>query len=416
MKILMAHPTGNANVRAVISALERTNMLAEFNTTIAVHSGSKWLNFMSSNIKEQLLRRHFPVSSNLLKSHPIVELARILLPKFGLERYTTKENSWAGIDAVYRKLDHEVASRVCRLEKQKQVSAVYGYEDGSLQTFKRAKERGLTCIYDLPIAYWETGRLLMQEEADRLPCWAVTLGGGINDSEEKLERKTQEMALADVVVTPGGFVKESIPDWAKTKQIIVSPFGSPDCSIANISAHRSANEGKLRVLFVGSLSQRKGLGDLFKALKLVNSPHIELVVMGSLTAPLEFYRAQLPSFTYMTNRPHHKVLDLMRSCDVLCLPSIVEGRALVMQEAMSQGLPLIITPNTGGADLIVEGETGFLVPIRSAEAIANKLHWFLENRSKAKEMGRIAQKHAANYTWEAYGSHIVSKLLEHSAS
>jgi glycosyltransferase involved in cell wall biosynthesis len=103
----------------------------------------------------------------------------------------------------------------------------------------------------------------------------------------------------------------------------------------------------------------------------------------------------------------------MRSCDVFCLPSIVEGRALVMQEAMSQGLPIIITPNTGGEDLIIEGVTGFLVPIRSPEAIANKLSWFLENRNKIKEMGRSAQEHAANYTWDAYGSNIVKKLLEH---
>jgi glycosyltransferase involved in cell wall biosynthesis len=413
MKILMAHPTGNANVRAVIKAFEGSNMLAEFNTTIAIDADSKWLKCLSPEIREQLLRRQFSMMPKMLKSHPMAELARILLPKVGLQRYTTQEHSWASIDSVYRKLDQKVASRVDKLQKQKQISAVYGYEDGSLQTFKRAKELGLTCIYDLPIAYWHTGRLLMQEEAERLPEWAETLGGGIKDSDEKLERKTQEMQMADVVVTPGGFVKESIPDWAKMKQIIVSPFGSPKWIAPNILDPQPARENRLRVLFAGSLSQRKGLGDLFNALKLLNSPNIELVVMGSLTVPLAFYQSQLPSFTYLSNRPHHKVLELMRSCDVFCLPSIVEGRALVMQEAMSQGLPIIITPNTGGEDLIIEGVTGFLVPIRSPEAIANKLSWFLENRNKIKEMGRSAQEHAANYTWDAYGSNIVKKLLEH---
>ncbi|MDB5011330.1 MAG: group 1 glycosyl transferase, partial [Mucilaginibacter sp.] len=172
------------------------------------------------------------------------------------------------------------------------------------------------------------------------------------------------------------------------------------------------DNSKLRVLFAGSLSQRKGLGDLFSAIRLLNNPQIELVVMGSLMAPMEFYRKQLPGFTYMPNRPHEEVLALMRSCDVLCLPSIVEGRALVMQEAMSQGLPLIITHNTGGEDLIKEGYTGFLVPIRSSDAIAEKLNWFLENRSSISSMGRRAQNHAAKYTWEGYGSKIVSALLD----
>lgn len=81
-----------------------------------------------------------------------------------------------------------------------------------------------------------------------------------------------------------------------------------------------------------------------------------------------------------------------------------------MQEAMSQGLPIIITEHTGGADLIIEGKTGFLIPIRSADAIAEKLSWFLENKIRLPEMRVHAQTHAATYTWESYGASIVSAL------
>ncbi len=77
---------------------------------------------------------------------------------------------------------------------------------------------------------------------------------------------------------------------------------------------------------------------------------------------------------------------------------------------MSQGLPLIITTNTGGEDLIIEGKTGFLVPIRSAEAIAEKLIWFLENRIDIKDMSLLAQQHAAQYTWGKYGNTIAACL------
>src|SRR5690606_32851650 len=121
-----------------------------------------------------------------------------------------------------------------------------------------------------------------------------------------------------------------------------------------------------RILFVGSMGQRKGLGDLFAAMRHFSPKEVELVVMGSLLAPMEFYKEQLPHFRYEGGRPNEQVLTLMRSCDVFCLPSIVVGRALVMQEAMSQGLPIIITPNTGGEDLVCEagqirrGETGKL--------------------------------------------------------
>ena len=62
--------------------------------------------------------------------------------------------------------------------------------------------------------------------------------------------------------------------------------------------------------------------------------------------------------------------------DVLILPSIIEGRALVQQEALACGLPIIVTPNAGGEDLIETGVTGHLIPIRSPEKIREKIEWF----------------------------------------
>ena len=78
------------------------------------------------------------------------------------------------------------------------------------------------------------------------------------------------------------------------------------------AAERKPGDGPLRVLFAGALTQRKGLADLFAAMKLVASKEIELVVMGSLLRPLAWYREQFPSFIYEPPRPHHDVLRLMR--------------------------------------------------------------------------------------------------------
>lgn len=412
MKILMAHPTGNSNVRAVLHALAESAMLAEFNTTIAVDTNGPWRALFGKKLTDQLLRRNYQIPAKMLKSHPLREFARITFPRIRLGSLTAPENSWASIDSVYRNLDKRTARRI--KINSSLIDGYYGYEDGALASFKIAKELGLTCIYDLPIAYWETGRKLMQEEADRLPEWARTLGGGINDSEQKLERKTKEMELADIVITPGDFVKNSLPKWAAAKTVVVAPFGSPACQMQEAHQSPSVKAKKLRILFVGSMSQRKGLGDLFNAFKLLQTCQIELIVMGSLQAPLAFYKSQLSSFTYMSNRPHHQVLELMQSCDILCLPSIVEGRALVMQEAMSQGLPIIITANTGGSDLIVDEQTGFLVPIRSPQVLAEKLEWFLCNKRRISEMGAAAKAKASTYTWEAYGATIVSALREHA--
>ncbi|MEY2555619.1 MAG: hypothetical protein QOF93_763, partial [Verrucomicrobiota bacterium] len=262
---------------------------------------------------------------------------------------------------------------------------------------------------DLPIAYWQTSRRLLREEAERYPDWEPTLGA-TQDSDEKLSRKTQELELAELVVCPSRFVLDSLPPEAcAQKQCLIAPFGSPD---VDLRSNATRSSGRLRVLFAGALTQRKGLADLFAAMKLVNAKQIELVVMGSLLRPLSWYRERFADFVYEQPRPHGEVLRLMQSCDVFVLPSIVEGRALVQQEAMACGLPVIATKNAGTDDMIVDDETGFLVPIRSPDSIAEKISWCAANRSFVNGMGIAARKRAAEFTWRAYGERIVAAVRD----
>lgn len=355
-------------------------------------------------------RRSFqPELKSFTHSAPIHEIGRILSNKLGFSKFTRHEIGAFCLDTVYQQLDKKVSRRL-KKSKGSGIDAIYAYEDGALHSFTVAKELGITCIYDLPIAYWETGRKLLQEEAERLPNWAVTLGGGIKDSAAKLERKRKELELADVVIGPGEFVMNSLPDWARSKKLIVSPFGSPQTKKDLVFKKRNF-EKPLRILFVGSMGQRKGLGDLFSAVKILKNENVELVVLGSLLAPMEFYKKEFSNFIYEPCRSHEDVLKLMQTCDIFCLPSIVEGRALVMQEAMSQGLPLIITPNTGGEDLINENETGFLIPIRSPQAIAEKIMWCVNNRTSVEEMGHQARCWTEKYTWEKYSEKIVMEIM-----
>ncbi|MEA2484639.1 MAG: hypothetical protein QOC55_2586, partial [Thermoleophilaceae bacterium] len=256
-------------------------------------------------------------------------------------------------------------------------------------------------------AYWQTSQRLLREEAERYSDWEPTLLG-TRDSDEKLSRKTRELELADLVVCPSRFVLESLPPGAcAQKRCLIAPFGSPDVDLNN---EVPRNSGRLRVLFAGALTQRKGLADLFAAMKLVDANQIELVVMGSLLRPLSWYRDRLSNFIYEPPRPHGEVLRLMRSCDVFVLPSIVEGRALVQQEAMACGLPVIATKNAGADDAILDGETGFLVPIRSPSAIAEKIDWCAANRTLLSGMGIAASKRASEFTWRAYGENIVAAV------
>ncbi|GHT53488.1 hypothetical protein FACS189446_1020 [Bacteroidia bacterium] len=409
LKIALSHPSGNPNVKGVLMGLQNNNLLHSFNTSIACFPNSSLEKLAKLPLFKDFKRRSFDTNiRQQTHTYPYKELGRLLSQKLKFNRLLTHETSVFSTDKCCQYIDNKVAGYI---QGHNDISGIYAYEDCAISQFNVAKQRGIKCIYDLPISYWKYGTQLMKEEALRLPEWAITLGGGINDSDEKHERKVRELESADIVVCASRFVKESLPEWARNKPVIQVPFGTP--GEMNTGLKYVSEEKPLRLLFVGSMGQRKGLGDLFNAIKIVNTKNIELVVLGSLLAPIEFYKKQLTNFTYEPVRPHNQVLELMRTCDIFCLPSIAEGRALVMQEAMSQGLPIIITPNTGGEDLVVENETGFLVPIRSPFAIAEKINWFLENRKQIAAMGEKAKQHTSYYTWEKYGNSIAKKLQEY---
>lgn len=403
--VLVIHPFGNANVRAVLQAFENAQLLARFVTTIG------WSKYSYPQLSDQIrgkLRRNYPLPADRIDIHPLRETIRLLASTLGFQHLIEHEKGWASIDKVWASVDRRAARCLRKGAYGKNLRAVYAYEDCAVEVFTVAKELGLRRVYDLPIAYWQTSQRLLWEEAERYPDWEPTLGA-TRDSAEKLVRKTRELELADLVVCPSEFVRESLPSDRMAK-CIVAPFGSPMIDPQSRSEQATANR-PLRVLFAGTLSQRKGLADLFLAAKLLDPKAIELVVMGSLLRPLNWYR-QFADFVYERPRPHEDVLDLMKTCDLLVLPSIVEGRALVQQEAMACGLPVIATKNAGADDLILDGETGFIVPIRSPEAIAERISWFAKDRSRALGMGIAAQTRARALTWQGYGEKIVAAVRE----
>jgi glycosyltransferase involved in cell wall biosynthesis len=411
--ILLTHPFGNANVRAVLNALDHADLLAKFVTTVGWSTSSPFVHAMPENWRAQLARRAYDLPHYKIKTHPAREIVRLLAEKLGVRWLTRHETGWASIDRVWSRLDQVTAEYLQQNQERLKICGVYAYEDCAARSFESARELGLRRIYDLPIAYWETAQRLLRAEAQRYPQWEPTLGG-TRDSAEKLARKTRELELAEIVICPSAFVLDSLPkDTRLSKKCVVAPFGSPATEADNRSdASEAAPTGRLRVLFAGALTQRKGLADLFAAMKLLGSVEAELVVMGSLILPMQFYRNELADFVYEPPRAHAAVLRLMQSCHVLVLPSIVEGRALVQQEAMACGLPLIATPNAGGEDLIIEGKTGFLVPTGAPTAIAEKIEWFLQNRAQLPSMSAAARAKAAELTWRAYGEKILHAIRD----
>lgn len=405
--ILFSHPTGNANVRQAAMALEEAGLLGDFWTCVAWDPDSLLNRWIPKHWRQQLLRRTLPASlRSKVRTRPMRETARHICAGAGLHWLMADENKPFSIDSVYRSLDRCVARQV---ERMSECSAVYCYEDGAFATFKAARQRGLPCLYDLPIGYWRAARAIYEAESHREPDWAVTLSGTF-DSREKLARKDEELKAADLVIVASSFTKQTLLSAGiHDKPVAVIPYGSPQFT-DEPTYH--ANAGKLRVLFVGSLGQRKGLSYLLKAVDMLKA-RVELTLLGRKTTdncgPLN---EATQKYHWIPSLSHADVLKEMSCHDVLVFPSLFEGFGLVILEAMSRGIPVIATPNTAGPDVIRDGEDGFIVPICSDAAIACKLEELARSPQKLRDMKHAALDRAQSFAWENYRNSLVQIIHE----
>ncbi|MDD5199702.1 MAG: glycosyltransferase family 4 protein [Terrimicrobiaceae bacterium] len=406
--VIVSHPTGNANVRHAASGLQKSGLLGEFWTCLAPSERNWLMRLLPAKAQTRFLRRELPFGLRKhVRTRPWRELGRFAANTLNCSFLTRHEVGWCSVDGVYRDLDGAVASRV---RKGGGIRAVYGYEDGSLETFRAASETGLKRIYDLPIAYWKVGRKIFLEEAEREPEWKSTLDG-LGDSEDKLARKDEEIRLADCILVASSFTKASLVHTGRpSSDVHVIPYGAPT-SLVEPQAFRKRRSDILRVLFVGSLGQRKGTSYLLRACDLLG-PRVGLTLIGNRPpghcAPLD---VALRKHRWIPSCRHEQVLEEMRNHDVLVFPSLFEGFGLVILEAMSQGMTVITTPNTGGPDVITDGENGFIVPIRSAEAIAERLETLVFDRKRLASMKNAALDAARVMSWANY-EHAVAGVVK----
>lgn len=404
--ILMSHPTGNQNVRNAAVALAQAGQLKEFWTCLRWNEHSRATGFLPPAIRSELHRRSFPRElTALIRTSPWREIGRHVAERLNIKTLTRKETGFFSIDAIYWAFDRHVAARVRNAKDA--FTSVYCYEDGALETFRAANEGGLDRLYELPIGYWRAAQIIFREEVVREPEWASTLHG-ISDSPAKLERKDEELRLASSIIVPSNFTKNTLSLAPGLNQPIhVIPYGAPLVATSKIRASRS---GALKVLFVGGLGQRKGLSYLLKAVAMVKH-NIELTLIGrkacNTCRPLQ---EATEKHRWIPSLPHAGVLDEMAQHDILVFPTLFEGFGLVILEAMSQGLPVITTPNSGGSDLIQHGIDGFIVPIRSAAAIAEQLALVAGNRQLLEAMQHAARATANRHSWEHYRQQLVEMV------
>lgn len=408
MKLLISHPTLNANSKNLVTGLLNNKLLYKLFTSIAIFPDQVLYKLGTIPKLNDLSRRNLDKTwQPYTRSKSFFEFGRLLASKLQLRYLIRHEKGFFCIDKVYENHEKWVANNLARAKKNG-LSGVYGYEDGALTTFTKAKKIGLYCIYDLPIGYWKSARLLLEKEFEINPDWSGTLTG-FNDSSDKLNKKDRELALADVIFVASSFTKKTLKEYSgNLPEIKVIPYGFPPAN--NQKEYKPLVNRKLKVLFVGGLSQRKGISYLFEAVEGLEDK-VELTIVGQkAVANCKALNLALEKHTWIPSLSHNQVLACMREHDVFVFPSLFEGFGLVITEAMSQGVPVITTERTAGPDLIGDGADGWIVPAGSSAAIKEVFTAIFENPGILQQFGLAAQNKAQSRPWSVYGQEMAEAL------
>ena len=408
--VILSHPTGNAFARAALRGLRERDLLRRFHTTVATFPGSALDRLGGFGPLSELRRRRFDADlAEVTRTHPLPELGRMLAPRVGLAGLTAHETGALSVDAVYRHVDAAVA-KTLPAEARGGARAVYAYEDGARLQFARARELGLRRFYDLPIGYWRAANHYLGPAAERRPDYAATLEA-LGDSRQKLAYKDDEIADADRVFVASAFTAATLERFpGRLPPVTKVPYGFPAVGPARDYDYDPARR-PLRLLFVGRLSQRKGIAEVFDCAAALGHA-VELTVVGrrydggTCTA----LTAALSRCTHHESLDHAAVLAQMRAHDVLLFPSLFEGFGLVLTEAMSQGTPVITTDRTAGPDLLTDGREGWLVPPEDSHALTAAVQALVDHPERVGQAGAAAREAARRRPWSRYSDELAAAV------
>lgn len=220
--------------------------------------------------------------------------------------------------------------------------------------------------------------------------------------EKKYKKGYEDLLMAgDLFLPMSNKEKQNLIKLGGDPQKIVVHKMGIDTGKFAFSSSKPGHNKKTRLLTVARLCEKKGLEYGIQAVAKVakRHPDIEYNIAGDgpLKDDLQKLIDQLDikdKVKTLGFQIQEEIVELFNDADVFLAPSVtskdgdIEGIPVVIMEAMAQGLPVISTFHAGIPELVQHGISGFLVPERDPDALAEKLEYLVEHQEKWTEMGR----------------------------
>ncbi len=389
MKVLLAHP-GTQYSFQLAKQLEKSGLLFQFYTGLAINKNSfnaRILHFLPANIYKKISNRiidNIPVKK--LKTLPFLEYQTIL----GMRNTINPE------DLIYirnLKFQQSIPDKAI-IESD----VVIGFDTSSWILAHRCKALGKKFFLDVSIGHPLSKEKIYDDLSKLYPDWKEQIAP---KRKEFINLECREMELADLIVVPSEFVKQTlVENGILSDKIKLNPFGT-FIEEFRFTPNKEIVNGEISFLFLGSFSPRKGLPLLLEAWSEMNIPRAKLIIAGY---------GKIPDGIKLPNNVINKGViakderqSLFNSANVFLFPSYFEGLAQVQLEAMACGLPVVGTKNSGSSELVSDAVNGYTINAGNKNELKQAIQFFLDHPKKIEEMAVAARKKVEEFSWDNYG-------------
>ena len=228
-----------------------------------------------------------------------------------------------------------------------------------------------------------------------------------------LKRYDDEIELAQYFLVPSRVVAESlkINNGVKEYQLLKVPYG---VNIDNFKVKiRNEVNKRLKLVFVGQVTCRKGIHHILNAINQFDSDQIEIAIAGAYDQNEIWYKenCRKENVKFLGFVTRDKIVELYNSADVFVLPSLAEGMALVGLEALACGLPVVCSKYAGIDDIIEEKKNGFICDVFEENSLIDIFNWCIKNKSKLLEMKEACRSTAEKYSWDIYYENVAAAVM-----
>lgn len=289
------------------------------------------------------------------------------------------------------------------------VDAVISFDNNSAILFEylRKNAPNIKRILDVSIASRIYLKKIYEKDYDQFGDHGLIDEQAMLWNDKYMMRIQKELAVSEYFLAGSQFVKKSlINSGVDNSQVYVVNYG---VSLSDFGPHNNQEKHEsLRLIFVGSVRFRKGIHHLLKVVSELENTGVCLSVVGDYSPNSDLYNRykSFNNIRFLGFLTHDKLAVEYKKADVFVLPSLGEGMAMVGLEAMSCGLPIICSSNTGLDEVVSDGVTGFIFNAGDDDSLRRIIIHCANNKDELTEMGRKASNIAKCYSWDNYGRNI----------